>query len=418
MYETIASLHDRVARHRDAILSFLRDLVAIPSCDGNIRDVAARVERELRALGFADIHYAPYGDIVARIGPSTPPLRGSAQDATPRVLLYDSHLDTVGVGDEREWKRGAFSGAIDASRGVMYGRGTVDEKGSTPPMIYGLAIARDLGLLDGFTAYYFGSIEEWCEGLSAQVFVEAERVRPDFVVIGEPTNLRVYRGQKGRCEMRVTARGRSAHGASPWLGDNAVYKMQDVIREIPELDARLPNDPFLGRGSIVATHVESRESSLNAVPDRCSIVLDRRLTVGETAQDALAQVRALLPSADFEVEFLHYARPSYNGYLREHEQIFPVWTFEESHPFVQTALATSRALGMDTTTGKWNFSTNGAYWAGVAQVPSVGFGPGEEEIVHTIDEHVRVDDVVRAAEWYALLPEFLSANPKGTFSLR
>jgi len=385
----------RVASHRDAIISFLRDLVVIPSYDGNIREVAARVERELRALGYQDIRYAPYGDIVARIGDGT------------RVLLYDSHLDTVGVGDEREWKHGAFSGAIE--NGLMYGRGTVDEKGSTPPMIYGLKIAHDLGLLDArsVTAYYFGSIEEWCEGLSAQVFAEEERVRPDFVVIGEPTNLRVVRGHKGRVEFRVTARGRSAHGASHWLGDNALYKMAEVLRAIPELDARLPNDPFLGRGSIVATHIDVRAGSLNVVPDRCSIVLDRRLTRGETAQQALEQVRALLPSQDFEIEILRYAQPSYNGYVREHEQIFPVWTFEESHPFVRAAVETSRALGMDVTTGKWNFSTNGAYWAGAAGIPSVGFGPGEEDVVHRVDEHVRVDDVVRAAEWYALLPAMI-----------
>ena len=408
MSDMNVQVHHHVTAHRDAMLSFLRDLVAIPSYDGNIRAVAARVERELRALGFADIHYAPYGDIVARIGPERSREAAESKDGK-RVLLYDSHLDTVGVGDERDWsaERGAFSGAIE--NGVMYGRGTVDEKGSTPPMIYGLAIARDLGLLDArsVTAYYFGSIEEWCEGLSAQVFAEEERVRPDFVVIGEPTNLRVYRGQKGRCEMRVTARGRSAHGASHWLGDNALYKMQEVLRAIPELDARLPNDPFLGRGSIVATHIDVRAGSLNVVPDRCSIVLDRRLTRGETAQDALAQVRALLPSQDFEIEFLWYARPSYNGYVREHEQIFPAWTFEESHPLIRAASETSRAIGLETTTGKWNFSTNGAYWAGVAQIPSVGFGPGAEEIVHTIDEHIRVDDVVRAAEWYAVLPSML-----------
>jgi putative selenium metabolism hydrolase len=370
--------------------------VTIPSCDGNIRDVAARVERELRALGFADIHYAPYGDLVARIGDGA------------RVLLYDSHLDTVSIGDAREWRHDPFGGVIED--GWMYGRGTVDEKGSTPPMIYGLAIARNLGWLDGFTAYYFGSIEEWCEGLSAQIFAEQEHVRPDFVIIGEPTNLRVYRGHKGRCEMRVTARGRSAHGASPWLGDNAIYKMQEVIRAVRELDARLPHDPFLGRGSIVVTHIESRAASLNAVPDRCTIVLDRRLTRGETAHEALAQVRALLPSNDFDVEFLRYTRPSYNGYVREHEQIFPAWTYDETHPLVRAALATSRALSLETTTGKWNFSTNGAYWAGVAQIPSVGFGPGEEELVHTVDERVRVDDVIRAAEWYALLPRML----KGT----
>ncbi len=383
-------IRTRVASHRDAIISFLRDIVRIPSFDSNIREVAARVERELRVLGFRDIHYAPYGDIVACIGDGK------------RSLLYDSHLDTVGVGDPKEWRHDPFGAVIED--GFMFGRGTVDEKGSTPPMIYGLKIAHELGLLDGFTAYYFGSIEEWCEGLSARVFVEEEKVKPDFVVIGEPTNLHVYRGHKGRCEFRVTAKGKSAHGASHWLGDNAIYKMQELLRKIPELDARLPTDPFLGRGSIVATFIEARGGSLNVVPDRCSIVLDRRLTAGETAEQAQDQVRALLPSNDFELEILRYEQPSYNGYRRAADQVFPAWSFEESHPFVRAAVETSRTIGLETTMGKWNFSTNGAYWAGAAGIPSVGFGPGEEEVVHTIDEHVRVDDVIRAAEWYALLP--------------
>ncbi len=397
-HRKLSDIRDRVASNRDAIISFLRDIVAIPSFDSNIRDVAARVERELRALGFRDIHYAPYGDIVACIGDGK------------RSLLYDSHLDTVGVGEPKEWRHDPFGAVIE--NGLMFGRGAVDEKGSTPPMIYGLKIAHELGLLDGFTAYYFGSIEEWCEGLSARVFVEEEKVKPDFVVIGEPTNLRVYRGHKGRCEFRVTARGKSAHGASHWLGDNAIYKMQELLRKIPELDARLPDDPFLGRGSIVATFIEARGGSLNVVPDRCSIVLDRRLTQGESAAQALDQVRALLPSDDFEVEVLRYEQPmdslrspqGYSGYRRVADQIFPAWSFEESHPFAHAAVETSRAIGLETTTGKWNFSTNGAYWAGIAGIPSVGFGPGEEEVVHTIDEHVRVDDIVRAAEWYALLP--------------
>jgi putative selenium metabolism hydrolase len=393
MSNSLDSIRQRVAANRDAIIHFLREIVAIPSFDSDIGNVTKRVERELRALGFEAIHYAPYGDLVAKIGTGK------------KILLYDSHLDTVGIGDEREWKHGAFSGAIE--NGLMYGRGTVDEKGSTPPMLYGIKIAHDLGLLDNFTVYYFGSIEEWCEGLSAQVFVEEEHIRPDFVVVGEPTNMRVVRGHKGRVEFRVTAKGISAHGASHWLGDNALYKMTDVLRAIPELDARLPSDTFLGRGSIVATHIDVRAGSLNVVPDRCSIVLDRRLTFGETAQSALAEVQALLPSRDFDVEILRYTQPSYNGYRREHEQIFPVWAFEETHPLIHAAIATSRALGLDTVTSKWNFSTNGAYWAGTAGIPSVGFGPGREEDVHIVDEHIRVDDVVRATEWYALLPTLL-----------
>jgi len=389
-----SAIHSRVASHRDAMISFLRDLVAIPSHDSNIRAVAARVERELRALGFSDIHYAPYGDIVAKIGDGA------------RILLYDSHLDTVDAGDARAWKHPPY--AAEIVDGILYGRGTCDEKGSTPPMIYGLAIARELGLLDGFTAYYFGSIEEWCEGLSARIFVEEEKIRPDFVVIGEPTNLRVYRGHKGRCEIRVTAKGKSAHAATHWHGDNAIYKMQDLLAQIPALDARLPNDPFLGRGSVVATMIDARGGSNNVVPDRCSIILDRRLTFGESADDALEQVRALVNGRDdFEIEIVKYDKPSYNGYRRVADEIFPAWAFEDAHPFVRAARETSQALKLETGTGKWNFSTNGAYWAGVAKIPSVGFGPGDENVAHIVDEWIRVDDVVRAAEWYALLPEII-----------
>ncbi len=396
MLPIVDACRNRVASHRGAIVSLLRDIVSIPSFDSNIRDVAERVGRELRALGFQDVHYAPYGDIVGRIGNGE------------RILLYDSHLDTVGVGDPKEWRHDPFDAVIED--GIMYGRGTVDEKGSTPPMIYGLKIAHELGLLDGFTAYYFGSIEEWCEGLSARVFVEEERVKPDFVVIGEPTNLHVYRGHKGRCEFHVTARGKSAHGASHWLGDNAIYKMQALLQRIPELDARLPKDPFLGRGSIAATVIEARGGSHNVVPDRCSVVLDRRLTQGETAEQALAQVTALLPSSDFEIEILKYDNPSYNGCVRVVDQVFPSWVFPESHPLVSAAVEACGVLGLETTTGKWNFSTNGAYWAGAAGIPSVGFGPGEEGFVHTINEHVRTEDVMRAAEWYALLPQIIGTR--------
>jgi len=383
-------IRDFLASHHKDILSFLTDIVAIPSYDSNIRDVAKRVEQELRKLGFQEIHYAPYGDLVAKIGNGE------------RKLLYDSHLDTVGVGDKKEWRFDPFSAKIQD--GLMYGRGVVDEKGSTPPMIYGIKAAHDFGLLDGFTAYYFGSIEEWCEGLSAQVFVETENVRPDYVVIGEPTDLRVVRGHKGRVEFRVTAHGRSAHGASHWLGDNALYKMAPVLEAVRDLDQRLPDDPFMGRGSIVATSIDVQAGSYNVVPDRCSIVLDRRLTTGETAEAALTRVRDLLPNEDFDIQVINYDRPSYNGYVREHPQVFPVWSLDDSHPLIQAAVENSRRLNLDTNTGKWNFSTNGAYWAGVAGIPSVGFGPGEEEVVHTVDEHIRVEDVLLAAQWYAQLP--------------
>src|SRR5690606_20515629 len=141
----------------------------------------------------------------------------------PKKIVYDSHIDTVGVGDPAEWDWDPFQGKEE--NGVFYARGACDEKNSTPGMIYGLAIAQQLGLLDGFTAYYFGNIDEWDDGIAPHVFVEHENIRPDYVVVGEPTKMQIYRGHKGRVEIKITAKGKSAHAASNYLGDNPIYKL-------------------------------------------------------------------------------------------------------------------------------------------------------------------------------------------------
>ena len=166
----------------------------------------------MRRLGFDEVRFDMMGNILGRIGDG------------PRVLVYDSHIDTVGIGDPAAWEWDPFEGKV--IDGVLYARGACDEKGSTPGMVYGLALARDLGLLDGWTAYYFGNMEEWCDGIAPNAFVDDDPgIRPDFVVIGEPTKMQVYRGHKGRVEMKVVAKGRSAHAASNHLGDNAIYKL-------------------------------------------------------------------------------------------------------------------------------------------------------------------------------------------------
>ena len=143
-------------------------------------------------------------------------------------------------------------------------------------MVYGLAFARDLGLLDNFTCYVLGNIEEWCDGIACQAFVEWEGIRPDFVVVGEPTKMQVYRGHKGRVELEVTCRGKSAHAASNYLGDNAIYKMTNFVTAVRDMDAHLPSDDFLGQGRITVTRIASKSPSDNAVPDECTVFIDRR----------------------------------------------------------------------------------------------------------------------------------------------
>ncbi len=396
---TVQPIHQRVTDQHNAIVQFMRDICAIPSMDSQLGAVGQRIGDEMKQLGFDEVRFDKMGNILGRIG------------SGPTKIVYDSHIDTVGIGDRSTWEWDPFAGKVED--GILYARGSCDEKGSTPGMIYGLALARDLGLLDGFTAYYFGNMEEWCDGIAPNSFVEADpQVRPDFVVIGEPTKMRIYRGHKGRIELKVTADGRSAHAASHHLGDNAVYKMMNIISAIRELDRRLPTDPFLGKATIAVTDVQARTASLNAVPDQFTIYLDRRIIFGETKEFLLSQIEGLIPDYlrdEIHVEQLFYDTPSYTGFVFPVDKFYPAWSLEESHPLVQAGQQTIEALWGETRpTGKWNFSTNGTYWAGKANIPSIGFGPGEEEWAHMTNEHIRLADVVHATEWYALFPLLLT----------
>jgi putative selenium metabolism hydrolase len=398
MTDKLKDVQSRVQAAREDIIKFMRDIVSIPSMNSKIGPVGERIAAEMNKLGFDEVRFDKMGNILGRIG------------SGKRVIVYDSHVDTVGIGDPSEWRWDPFKGKIED--GILYARGACDEKGSTPGMIYGLAMARDLGLLEGWTAYYFGNMEEWCDGIAPNSFVEVDpKVKPDFVIIGEPTKLQVYRGHKGRLEMKVTSKGRSAHAASNHLGDNAIYKLLPVIAGIRDLEPQLGDHPFLGHGKITVSDMLVQTPSINAVPDEAVIFIDRRMTFGETKEQVRAQVEALIPSEfkdSVKLEELFYDHPSYTGFVFPVDKYFPAWALDEDHPLVLAGQLAREQIGLPQAPGgKWNFSTNGIYWAGKAGIPSIGFGPGDEETAHTVNDSVSLEDVVKSTEFYAILPSLI-----------
>ena len=401
--EAIQEIKKRVDAAEGDIIQFLRDIVAIPSMNGELKEVGERIAEEMNKLGFDEVRFDKMGNIMGRIGNGE------------RVIVYDSHIDTVGIGDPDNWEWDPFIGKVED--GILFARGAVDEKGSTPGMIYGLSFARDLGLLDGITAWYFGNMEEWCDGIAPNTFVEVDPgIRPDFVVIGEPTKMQVYRGHKGRIELKVTASGRSAHAATHYLGDNAVYKMMSVITQIRELDRRLKlglgSHPLQGSSSVAVTDVSVTTASLNAVPNEFSIYLDRRITSNEPHDEVIAQIKGLIPDYlqdEIKVEELFYDEPSYTGFKFPVAKFYPAWLQADDHPMTQAGQDTLKSLwGEERELGTWDFSTNGTYWAGKAGIPSIGFGPGDEKFAHRGMEQVPLKEVVEATEFYALFPKVLS----------
>jgi len=397
--ETIQAVQEKIYTQREVITDFMREICAIPSMNSQLKDVGERIAGEMRKLHFDEVRFDKMGNIMGRIGNGK------------KVIVFDSHIDTVGIGDPHEWQWDPFEGKVE--NGVLFARGACDEKGSTPGMIYGMAAARDFGLLDGWTAWYFGNMEEWCDGIAPNTFVEVDpKVRPDFVVIGEPTKMQVYRGHKGRIELKVTAKGKSAHAASNQLGINAIYLLLPVIEGIKNLEPKLGDDSFLGNGKITVSDMKVQTPSLNAVPDEAVIYIDRRMTFGETQEAAIKQIEDLIPEeskARVKVEKLFYNEPSYTGFVFPVDKYFPAWALPDEHELVQAGLKTAKLIGLpEHPSGKWAFSTNGIYWGGKAKIPAIGFGPGDEVTAHTVLDRVPLNDMVKAAEFYALLPSQIS----------
>jgi len=384
--------------YEERIVRFLRDLIAIPAESGQEAERCERVHREYESLGFDEVFFDGLGTVVARIG--TGDLK----------ILMDGHIDCVGVGDPASWDYDPFAGKLEA--GEIWGRGAVDELPAIAGMAYGAKILAERGVPEGVSIYLTASVmEEDCDGYCMRHLIETEGIRPDAVVLGEPTDLAVFRGHRGRMEATITTHGVSAHGAHAARGVNALYKMAPIILDIEKLNGKLADDEFLGKGSIIVSSIECTTPSLNAVPDSARIFIDRRLTIGETLETAMAELESLPHLGDAEVELLTYDAVSWRGTRAQQEKYFPTWVLDEDHPLVQgVAEAATEVLGERPEISRWHFSTNGVATMGVFSIPSVGFAPGREELAHTTEEHVKIEDLVTATAVYSLIPEFVAAD--------
>ncbi len=393
---------------RENLTSFLRDLVRIPSFSTEEQAVAKRIITEMKRLGFQDVRLDRIGNVVGWIGSSRSHSPHSHQHHRP-ILMFNGHMDTVRVSDDNTWTYDPFGATIEDGR--LYGLGACDMKGGLAAMIYAAHLLRNVqDALDGQLVVACVVQEEPSEGVGSRVLIEEEGLAPDWVVVGEPSNLNVSRGHRGRIEMRLTTYGRSAHAATPTLGENAIYATARLVFGLELLAEQLGNDPFLGAGTLAVTHITSTSSSRNAIPDRCELTIDRRLTVGENETKALAEVQRVISREGVRAEVIvpEYRLTSYTGYTCQKREFYPVWIMPEDHPLIATAAqAVREQLKRRPQIIQWDFSTEAAYIGAEAGIPTVGLGPGDPHLAHTPDEHILLSDVYAAAEVYAKLAAML-----------
>ena len=387
-------------KYESSMTKFLRDLIAIPGESCGEKGVINRIAQEMELLGFDKVEIDGMGNILGYMG------NGET------LIGYDAHIDTVGLGELSNWNFDPYKGYENDEE--IGGRGASDQLGGIVSATYGAKIMKDLGLLsDKYTVLVTGTVqEEDCDGLCWQYIYNEDKVKPEFVVITEPTNGNIYRGQRGRMEIRVEVKGVSCHGSAPERGDNAIYKMADILQEVRVLNDNLHYDEFLGKGTVTVSEIFFNSPSRCAVADMCAISLDRRLTDGETYQSALEEVRNLpfVKKYNAEVSMYKYERPSYTDLVYPTDCYFPTWVIPEDATATKAMVEAYRGMYGEPKVDKWTFSTNGVSIMGRFGIPCIGFGPGKEEEAHAPNEKTWKADLVRCAAVYAAMPTIYCKN--------
>ena len=436
--EQFGKIKEKAESYRTDMTKFLRDLVKIPGESAEEEGVIKRIEQEMKKVGFDKVDIDPMGNVIGYMG------------SGKTLIGIDAHIDTVGVGNRDNWEFDPYEGYENDSE--IGGRGTSDQLGGIVSGVYGTKIMKDLGLLsDKYKVMVTGTVqEEDCDGLCWEYICKESKILPEFVISTEPTDGGIYRGQRGRMEIRVDVKGVSCHGSAPERGDNAIYKMADILQDIRSLNENDAKDSteikglvkmldekynkdweearFLGKGTVTVSEIFYTSPSRCAVADSCSISLDRRMTAGETWESCLDEIRALpnVQKYNAEVSMYKYERPSWKGLVYPIECYFPTWALPKDHKVVKTLEETYHNLYGDSRIGgipkveterksrpltdKWTFSTNGVAIMGRNKIPCIGFGPGAEAQAHAPNEMTWKQDLVVCAAVYAAVPTIYCAN--------
>lgn len=348
----------------------------------------------MRENGFDEVAVDDYGNLVGCIKGNRP----------GKKLLFDGHMDTVPVSDPAEWTYPPFAAEIHEGR--IYGRGTSDMKGALSAMVCAAAnFARDTEKQFAGEVYVAGVVHEECfEGVAARAISKA--VNPDYVVIGEASQLNLKIGQRGRAEIVVETFGKPCHSANPEKGINAVYKMAKVIEAIRTLAPT--HHPVLGNGILELTDIKSAPyPGASVVPEYCRATYDRRLLVGETKETVLAPLKALLarmmeedPELKVKVSYAVGQEKCHTGHEINGERFFPGWLYDEKEAFVQDVASRLKEMGYMPSITQYNFCTNGSHYAGEAGIRTFGLGPSQENLAHTLNEYIEIDQLAKVTDCY------------------
>jgi putative selenium metabolism hydrolase len=384
------------------VIHYARKLVQIPSLSGEEKELAFCIREVLDEFGLDKAYIDELGDVIGFV---------KGRSLHPLVVL-EGHMDHVSPGNVELWKCQPYSAEV--INGNIFGRGVVDMKASLAAMTFAAkeALSKEH---EGTLILCFVVHEETVEGTAIQHIIEKEiREAPDLVVLGEPTNLDLGVGHRGRAVINVELSGRTAHASMPELGLNAVHAASKLINYVEEeLNPNLPFHQKLGKATIATIGFGASPKAGPQIPDRSKILFDRRMILGETENEILRPIKEKVDELveegtvlDGTTRILEEDIKCWTGRKLRTRDFFPSWLIKETR-IVQRALKSLWKRGFHANTHVWKFSTDGVYTYGLRNIPTVGIGPGDETLAHQPNEHVCMRDVEKAVQAYIAIVESL-----------
>lgn len=385
---------------KKSVVELCAGLIRQPSVSGEEAGAANELKSFMEANGFDEVYIDRYGSVIGCVKGEKP---------GPKIL-FDGHIDTVPVDESRWTKKPNGAEIID---GRMYGRGTSDMKGAVAAMAVAAAeMAKPENRGFAGEIYVAGVVHEECfEGVAAREI--SKNVQPDYVVIGEASQLNVKIAQRGRAEIVLETEGKPAHSASPDEGISAVHKMMKLIARVEAIEP--PEQEMLGKGTNALTDIKSAPyPGASVIPSGCRVTYDRRLLVGETPESILEPIQKAIDELKAEdsefkatVSLAKDSAPCHTGETISAERFFPAWRYDENEDFIQVTLGGLREIGLEPQIDHYAFCTNGSHYAGEAGIKTFGFGPSLETLAHTDDEYIELDQLHKAVAGYMAISRSL-----------
>lgn len=390
MNQLVSQIEEWIAGHEAELVDFVTDLMRIESVTYNESEAVKYLAKKMEEYRFDEVRIDDAGSCIGRVGSGA------------KVIVADAHIDTVEPGTKEQWGFDPLDPQV--VDGVIRGRGIIDDKGCLSAMVFAARAIKELGLDDEVTLWVSGSIsEEDVEGSCVRAMMEQfDDIKPDMILVGEPSGNRIIRGHKGRALLKLTVKGKAAHASAAHRGENALIKALPLIDAIDKMND-FTVDEFLGKGSIEVTKVICDTPSLNTIPGAVTIIADRRISCGESEEELIGELEAAASCCGATISIDTEEVTSYTGKTITQRDYFPSWVIEPSHPVITSAVSAFKALYcQEPEIGKWDFCTNATYLCGITGIPSVGFGPGDETLCHGPEESLEISELCKAVGMYAL----------------